>query len=206
MDIKHHHQGIFGMPKLRRSPILLVMNIALVVYGLTALLSIFTAYDTTLSEATIAAIALSVVTYFAVFSQLRRIDSTPLFAKLAGLVGLVFGLFFISQFGHQNYNETPDIINRIGGLTTFLPNFNIFIHQNSAATFVELLLPIVASLLFMSTKQNRRILWGITLLVLIYAFVLTYSRGAFLGLGVAFLLGLGLIGAKYLSRKQALAL
>ena len=194
------------MPKLRRSPILLVMNIALVVYGLTALFSIFTAYDTTLSEATIAAIALSIVIYFAVVSQLRGIDSTPLFAKLAGLVGLVFGLFFISQFGHQQYNETPDIINQIGNLTTFLPSFGVFIHQNSAATLIELLLPIVVALLFMSTKQNRRILWGGTLVVLIYAFVLTFSRGAFLGLGIAFLIGLGAIGTKRLSGRQAVAL
>ncbi|MEP6989255.1 MAG: hypothetical protein ABI970_26885, partial [Chloroflexota bacterium] len=134
------------MPKLRLSPILLVMNIALVVYGLTALMSVITAYDSSLSEATIAAVVISIILYFIVVHQLRRLDSTPVFAMVAGGLGLAFSLFFISQFGHQNYIETPAIIDRVGGLTTFLPNLDVFIHQNSAATFIELLLPIVLAL------------------------------------------------------------
>ncbi|MBA3872907.1 MAG: O-antigen ligase family protein [Anaerolineae bacterium] len=194
------------MPKLRLSPILLVMNIALVVYGLTALMSVITAYDSSLSEATIAAVVVSIILYFIVVYQLRRLDSTPVFAMVAGGLGLAFSLFFISQFGHQNYIETPAIIDRVGGLTTFLPNLDVFIHQNSAATFIELLLPIVLALIWMSKIRNQRLFWIFTLLVLLYAFVLTFSRGAFVGLAVALLLGVGVIGVKRLSGRQALLL
>src|SRR5690349_23195406 len=103
------------MPKLRRSPILFVMNIALVVYGLTALLSIVAAYDTTLSEANVVAVLVSVVLYFVLVRQLRRLNTTPLFAKILVGLGLVFSLFFISQFAFENYPETPAIIVRFGG-------------------------------------------------------------------------------------------
>ncbi len=196
------------MPKLRLSPILLVMNIALVVYGLTALLSIVTAYDSTLSEATTAAVVVSVIIYFIVVNRLRPLETTPLFAKALAVIGLIFSLFFISQFSYQNYIETPDIINRVGGylpllFAKILPNLEVFIHQNSAATFIELLLPIVVALLWVSTDTKRRAFWIFALLVLIYTFVLTYSRGAYLGLAVALLLGAAVIGAKRLSGRQA---
>ncbi len=194
------------MPKLRLSPILLVMNIALVVYGLTALFSVWTAYDSTLSEATVAAVLLSIIVYFALVSRLRRLDTQPFFAMLAGGVGLLFSLFFISQFAHQNYIETPGIINAVGGITTFLPNLDVFIHQNSAATVIELLLPIVFALLLMTTSRNQRLFWLFTLAVLIYAFVLTYSRGAYVGLAVALLIGLATFGAKRLTGRQAVML
>jgi len=191
------------MPKLRLSPILLVMNIALVVYGLTALMSLVTAYDSTLSEATIAAVAVSIIVYFIVVNRLRQLETTPLFAKGLVVAGLIFSLFFISQFSHQHYPETPNIINSLGRLTTFLPNLNVFIHQNSAATFLELLLPIAMTLFFVSTDLKRKAFWAFSLLVLAYAFLLTYSRGAYLGLVVAVLLGAAVIGVKQLSGRQA---
>ncbi len=199
------------MPKLRLSPILLVMNIALVVYGLTALLSIVTAYDPTLSLATMIAVIVSIIGYFIIVNRLRRLETAPFFSKGLVIIGLLFSLFFISQFSYQHYIETPDIINRVGGflprlIAKFLPNFDVFIHQNSAATFLELLLPIVLSLIWVSTERKRRAFWVFSLLVLTYAFVLTYSRGAYLGSAVAFLLGAAVIAAKRLSGRQAATL
>ncbi len=194
------------MPKLRLSPILLVMNIALVVYGLTALLSLWAAYDSSLSAATMTAVLVSVVVYFALVNRLRRLDTQPTFAMLAVGVGLIFSLFFISQFKYQNYIETPGVINTVGRITSFLPNLDMFIHQNSAATVIELLLPIVFALLVMATNQKLRLIWVFALLVLVYAFVLTYSRGAYMGLGLAVLFGVGAVGARRLSGKQAIVL
>ncbi len=194
------------MPKLRLSPILLVMNIALIVYGLTALLSIWTAYDSSRSESTIAAVLISVFIYFALLNGLRRLHSQSLFAMLVGIVGLMFSLFFISQFGYQNYIETPTVIMAVGRITSFLPNLDIYIHQNSAATVIELLLPIVFALLLMSTNWKQRLFWLFALMILIYAFVLTYSRGAYVGVVIAGLIGLGAVGARRLSGKQTVLL
>jgi O-antigen ligase/Tfp pilus assembly protein PilF len=185
---------------------MLVINIAMIVYVLTALLSIRTAYDTTLSESTIVAVVLSVIVYFVSLRWLQQLDTQPTFAMWAGIGGLIFSLFFISQFGHQNYIETPSIINRIGRLTSFLPYMGFYIHQNSAATVIELLLPIVVALVFMARQQKARLFWLFTTLVLLYAFVLTFSRGAYLGTGIAVLIGLAAIGTKRLSSKQAILL
>lgn len=194
------------MPKLRLSPILLVMNIALVVYGLTALLSFFTAYESSRSEAVVAAVVVSVIIYFALVYKLLHDETTLIFGKVVGGLGLLFALFFISQFAHQNYIETPALINRIGGITTVLPYLNIFIHQNSASTIINLLLPIVVALLITTKRPNSRILWVVTLIALLYAYLLTYSRGAYLGLAVALLLGLAVVGIKRLSGRQAISL
>ena len=190
------------MPKLRLSPILLVMNIALVVYGLTALLSLWTAYDFSLSASTLTAVLVSVVAYFSLAKQLRRLDIQPFFAMIMGVVGLLFSLFFISQFRHQNYIETPTVIMAVGRITSFLPNLHVYIHQNSGATVIELLLPIVFALLLMITNRKQRLFWLFTLVVVIYAFMLTYSRGAYVGVVIAVLIGLAAVGAKRLSGKQ----
>ncbi|MBI1280450.1 MAG: hypothetical protein GC179_20175 [Anaerolineaceae bacterium] len=194
------------MPKLRLSPILLVMNTALIVYGLTALLSIWTAYDERLSESTMGAVVLSVVLYFVFANRLRQLDVQPLFAKIVGVVGLLFSLFFISQFGHQVYIETPAIIMTAGRITSFLPGFGIFIHQNSAATVIELLLPIVFTLWLMTTNRTRRFFWLFTVAVFLYAFLLTYSRGAYVGVVLAAMIGLAAVGARRLSGRQAVLL
>ncbi len=195
------------MPKLRLSPVLLVMNIAMIVYALTALLSIRTAYDTTLSEAAIVAVIASIIIYFALANWLRKLEKPPIFAMLAAIGGLAFSLFFISQFRHQNYTETPNIINTVGRITSSIfPNLHVYIHQNSAATIIELLLPIVAALLLMARQQTSRLFWLFTSVVLIHALVLTFSRGAFLGLGIAVLIGLAAVVNRRLSGGQAMLL
>ncbi len=194
------------MPKLRLSPVLLVMNIALVIYGLTALLSLVTAYDLSLSEGTVFSVCASIIIYFALLTVLRKTNRNTTFAALMSILGALFSLLFISQFQYQNYVETPAIVERIGQFTTFLPNFGLFIHPNSASTVIELLLPIVIALLFAMRKSRGFVMWVVVLLVLLYAFMLTYSRGAYLGVGVALLIGLAAIGIKRLSRKQAVAL
>lgn len=194
------------MPRLRLSPVLLVMNIALIIYALTALLSLRTAYDPSLSEWTMMAVIGSVLLYFCFLILLRRTQRHYAFSTLLALLGAAFTVFFISQFKYQSYIETPEIINRIGTITSLLPNLGVFIHPNSAATVIELLLPLVVALIFMSRDWRKRGVWlGIALLML-YAFGLTYSRGAFVGLGAALVIGLSLLAVTRLSGRQAMVL
>lgn len=194
------------MPKLRLSPALLVMNIALVIYALTALLSLRTAYNPALSEGTVAAVIGSVAAYFGVLVMLRRSQRYYVFAALIAILGAAFSVFFISQFKYQAYIETPDLINRIGTITSLAPDLDTFIHPNSAATVFELLLPIVVALMFMTRDWKKRGIWIGVALVMLYAFVLTYSRGAYLGVAVSLVVALVAFGIRRFTGRQLLVM
>ncbi len=194
------------MPKLRLSPALLVMNTALVIYALTAMMSLRTAYNPALSESTVAAIVGSVLVYFLLVLVLRRSHRYYVFAALIAILGAGFSVFFISQFEYQGYVETPAILTHLGQITSIGPDLGLFIHPNSAATVFELLLPIVVALMFMTRDWKKRVIWIGVALVMVYAFALTYSRGAFLGLAVAVLVGLVAFGLRRFTGRQMLVM
>lgn len=194
------------MPKLRLSPVLLVMNIALVIYALTALLSLKAAYNPALSEGTIAAVIGSVLAYFGVLVMLRRSQRYYVFAALIAILGAAFSLFFINQFEYQNYVETPAFLIRVGEITSFGPDLDVFIHPNGAATVFELLLPLVVSLMFMTRDWKKRAVWIVVALVMMYALALTYSRGSYLGVAVAVVVALVAFGLRRFTGRQMLAM
>ncbi|MCA0457358.1 MAG: O-antigen ligase family protein [Chloroflexi bacterium] len=192
------------MPKLRLSPVLLVMNSALIIYALTALISLRAAYNPALSEGTVAAVIGSVIAYFVVLVLLRRSGRYYVFAALIAILGAAFSLFFISQFKYQEYIETPDLLNRIGTMTSLAPDLDVFIHPNSAATVFELLLPVVVALMFMTRDWKKRGIWIVAALFMLYAFALTYSRGAYLGVVVALIVALVAYGIRRFTGRQML--
>ncbi|MEZ4668479.1 MAG: O-antigen ligase family protein [Anaerolineae bacterium] len=189
------------MSSQRVSPLLLLLTLTVLVFGLTAIVSMKASYDAALSLSTLIAVVVSVAVYVIV-SYMG--GGMQLVSVGAAITGVLFAFFFISQFAHRQYVETPQFITRLGTLTTFLPNLFIYIHQNSAATILEMLLPMLMAALVWTRSGRVRLLWGVGALLMLYALLLTYSRGAWAALAVTAVIAAVVFSLRHLSRERAL--
>lgn len=189
------------MSSHRLSPVLALLTVAMLLFGLTAALSMTASYDVSLSQGTLIAVLVSVGLYLVV-SNLR--GGMLVLGFIGALAGLALALFFVGQFAHRNYPEVLSFLRPVAQATTFLPDLKVYIHQNSVATLLEMLLPLVIAALFLTRPIGLRLLWGVGALVILYAIILTYSRGAWVGLVLAGLIGVVVYGLRLLALGKAI--
>lgn len=191
----------------RFSPVLIALNVGMALFALSAALSLRASYDPALSRQPALAIIASAILYLLLSYAARP---RPLSRSIAGaglLAALAFTGYFITQFGYQNYPETPGFIERLGNLTTFGPNLGwLYIHPNAAATLLEVMLPIMGAALIVSRGWLARAFWAGGALAMLYALLLTFSRGAYVGLAGAVALGIVISFLKRSTRRQAIIL
>ncbi|HLF26789.1 MAG TPA: tetratricopeptide repeat protein [Anaerolineae bacterium] len=179
---------------LSRHPSLTLLNFFMLLFALTAVLGVLAAYDPSLSLGALSAIFASVALYFLMAHLPRSHAALYRIGSLTLLVAILFGLYFITQYGYQDYPEKGGIIARLGQLTTLLPNLNGFTpHLNAAATFLEAAAPLGLALVAMSRTRAHRIAFGLGALVVLYAVFLTASRGAWLALAATSGVALALV-------------
>ncbi len=195
------------MTILRRpSPIILALNGFMLLFALSAVISLRASYDPARSREPIYAILACVVLYLIVAYAARPRWLSRIVAALGMLAATGFAGYFITQFGHQDYPETPGFIQRLGELTTFGPRLDLlYIHPNAAATFLEVALPICMALAISTRGMGRRF-WGLCMLAMLYAILLTFSRGAYVGLAGTLVIALIVSILKQVNRKQAMIL
>ena len=164
----------------------LPIDLLVVLFCLSGFIGYFAAYDRKLSEGGLFALLLALLVYLLAAHLVPSRDVARKISMGLVLVGGVFALVFIGQYGHQNYGETPDFIERIGQLTTFMPRIESYgMQPNAAATVVESLLPLTVFLALSSRRRWMQLGFAALGLVLFYAVILSFSRGALAGLAVA---------------------
>ncbi len=181
--------------------ILFLVDFFVILFALSAVLGMLTAYDRSSGYGPMVAVVGSAVLYLIIahldmaWSTARRISVLLLLA--ATLVTLIF----ILQYRYQNYTDTPRFILRLGGFTTFLPNLNFSLpHPNAVATLIEGILPF--GLVLVASRRRLtiyRILGLACSLVMLYALLLTFSRGAFVAVIASVLIA-------FLSRSRRFAI
>jgi len=186
----------------RLSPVLVILHLALLLFAGTAVMSMLSAYDRSLSLPTVIAIVISIMVYAVLVFAIRTDQGAYLLTMGAAAFGTLFALFFITQFGHQGYTEVPAFLARFARFTTLLPDLGVHLHQNSVATLLEMILPLALVLLFFS-KGRMRLVWGACVVILLYAVLLTYSRSGWIGIALALLIGLVVVGMTRLSPLRA---
>lgn len=190
----------------RPSPIILALNGFMILFAVSAVLSLRASYDPARSREPIYAILACVALYFVVSYAARPRPLSRIIASLGMLAAAGFAAYFITQFGHQEYPETPGFIQRLGEMTTFGPRLDLlYIHPNAAATFLEVALPICMALVVSMRGMLRRF-WGLCVLAMLYAILLTFSRGAYVGLAGTLVIALIVSILKQVNRKQAIIL
>ncbi len=160
----------------------IALNLSMLLFALSVVLGVLPAYDPGLSTNALVTILLSVALYFAVV-YLARSTTIRVVAIASLIIAVVFGLYFILQYGHQDYPEKGGIIARLGDLTTLLPDLGGFSpFPNAAATFLEAAVPLGIALTLSSRIRASRFALAIGTLIVAYAVFLTASRGSWLAL------------------------
>ncbi len=112
--------------------------------------------------------------------------SSRTIAEAGALVGVLFALYFATQYAHFNYPLESGFPPRVGRwVGNLFPQWAIFVpHPNAAATFLEGAFFLILGLIF-TADRHRRIFWGMALVPVGYGLFITFSRGAWLGIALA---------------------
>lgn len=180
--------------------LLLLTDFFVILFAVSAVLGMLTGYERSSSYGLVAAILGSVILYLTI----AHLDFSWLTARRISVVlisGVTFvSLIFILQYRYQDYTDTPRFILRLGASTTFLPNLNFLLpHPNAVATLIEGVLPFSLVLAVSRRRLIYRMFGVACALVMLYALLLTFSRGAFVGIAAAVLIA-------FLSRSRRFAL
>lgn len=190
------------MPPSR--PSLTPLNLFILLFALSAVLGVWPAYDPNLSSVTLTFILSSVVLYFIIAYAARSRSAIHAVAIVTLLIITAFALYFITQYGHQDYPGKGGIIARLGQLTTLLPDLQGFgPHPNGAATFLEIAVPLGIALTLSTRKTTSKVVWAICTLLVSYAIFLSASRGAWLALAAMAGIALALVILARLPRRTA---
>jgi O-antigen ligase/Flp pilus assembly protein TadD len=131
------------------------------------------------------------VIYFIVINHVQeeKMERWALLMSLAGVVVSGYGIlqFFGIEPLLKGYPYIPHI------------PFSTLGHRNQAAQYLMLLIPLAGVFTLLTASWIRRVIFGLSSLMMIYHFYLTKSRGGWLGLLVALLLLLGVLLYHWLS-------
>ena len=133
-----------------------------------------------------------IMVYFIVIHHIRE-EKIETWVFIISLVGIIISGYGILQyFGFEpllkGYYYTP-----------YIP-FSTLGHRNQAAQYLILLIPFSSVFSFLSRSRVRRLVFGISTILMIYHLFLTKSRGGFLGLIFSALLVVVIMIYKWLAR------
>lgn len=160
---------------------------ALALLIISAPVGIWTSYSPTLSWPLLLTLLGSISLFFAIVNT----SVSP--RRIAGglvVTAALFAFYFVGQYGYFNY---PDEVGRLANLArltgSILPQFVFFTpHPNAAAGFLESTL-LLSLVLTWQARGGKRLVWGGAAALIAYGLLISGSRGAWLGLVVAFGLG-----------------
>jgi len=162
----------------------------LLLLTLSALISVWAAYDPLLSWPVLLALLVGVCLFFAIN---RPIASPKIVVKGLVISGGLAAFYFVGQYAYFDYWTEQGRLAALGRVTgSLLPDFVFFTpHPNAVATFLEgvFLLNLV---LIWRARGLARVGWALAAILMIYALIISGSRGAWLGLGIALVIGVPL--------------
>jgi O-antigen ligase/tetratricopeptide (TPR) repeat protein len=181
------------------------LNCFMLLFAVSAVLGTLPAYDRRLTSTALTAILASAALYFAIAYLTRSWLAVRIVSGVVILASTLLALYFITQFGYQDYPETPALIERFGQATTLPFRFGGYLHPNAAAAFLGVAVPLGITRALSSRYTWRKAFWAFCSLIIVYAIFLTYSRGSWLALGGATALVIALGILRRLPRRIALA-
>ncbi len=179
-------------------------DIPLVIFLLTALVSVWAAYDREAAWLKFWLIIGGILIFFvyANWVGVAKKNDAWIQAWTLSLLGVVTALYFIVTHDWETYAEKMAFATTIGrALQSPLPAIpGEHLHPNVAGGILAMLAPFAGAVVVIS--QQRRNSWSliiglVALFVIFFGLFLTTARSAWLALGIAF----ALIGWRFLSRK-----
>ena len=154
----------------------------MLLFAASALLGVIPSYDPRLSVATLLAILGSVALYMVVEGRDRSREALESVGLLAMLVWAAFGAYLVGQYGHLGFAKGGFVV-QAGRATTLLPDLHLFRPDpNAAAAFLEGAVPLGVALALSARRFAPRAILALASLIVLYALLLTASRGAWASL------------------------
>jgi len=119
-----------------------------------------------------------VIVYFFVIQCVRE-EEIETWALVMSLVGVVF-----SGYGILQYFGIDPLLTGFSH-ASYIP-FSTLGHRNQASQYLILLIPLSGTFFFLSSSWMKRILFGISTVLMVYHLFLTMSRGGILGFILSF--------------------
>ncbi|MBZ0299037.1 MAG: O-antigen ligase family protein [Anaerolineae bacterium] len=171
------------------------------------LLGVTPSYNPQLSIPVQTGIVVAAIVYFAVAHGIPNWTTAYALGRLVMLAGVAYAALIILQYAYLGYAESANLIDRLGRMTTLLPNLDIPLgNADAAATFMEGLIPLGIVLTVTSVRWSMRIVWVLATLVCLYAIVLTFSAGALVALTLSAFIALIALTPSWPVRLGAVAL
>jgi hypothetical protein len=133
-----------------------------------------------------------VILYFIVINcfEEKEIGTWVLIMTLVGFLMSVYGL--LQSFGIEPLLGGYHYVSRIP--------YSTLGHRNQVAQYLVLVIPLSGVFLFLTTSMTRRVIFGVSTVMMVYLLYLTKSRGGFLGLLGALLISVGICMYQWFSR------
>jgi hypothetical protein len=157
--------------------------------AVSAILGVIPAYDRALAYPVLAGILLTLSLYFVPVILVQSWNQARHWAMVLVVIAALVSLYFILQYPYDNPDPAPEFIHRLG-LITALPDLGLpkFLVSNQVAGLAIGFLVVAASLIITTRRVLSGIVISICVLVLMYAVLLTFSRGALVALAVGLVL------------------
>lgn len=176
---------IFPGKMLGRKPGTFYFSGALILFVIGAVIGVLVSYNPLESLPLFLTILGSISLMFVVANPTL---SPSVITKTVVVAGLLFALYFTTQYAHFSYPlENGRVATIARAISSIFPAFVIFTpHPNAAATFLEGIFFLTLGLIHFEQKRGQ--LWVLVLIPVAYGLFISDSRGAALGIS----LGLGL--------------
>jgi O-antigen ligase/Tfp pilus assembly protein PilF len=125
-----------------------------------------------------------IILYFIVINYFeeKEIGTWVLIMTLVGFLMSVYGL--LQYFGIEPLLKSYHYVPRIP--------YSTLGHRNQVAQYLVLLIPLSGVFFFLTSSWTRRVVFGVSTVMMVYLLYLTRSRGGFLGFLVALFISVGI--------------
>ena len=166
------------------------LHIFVLLFALSTIPGLLIAYDPSLSIPAFLFIWVGAALYLGlvIFARSERLLRAAALTYLGTSASLA--LFVVSQYRYLGYDES-DLVVPFGILISVLPDLGgPRIHPNAAASFMEAAIPVGVALAVTGRRTASKVALWVACATILYAIVLTASRGALLALTVTGFLAL----------------
>lgn len=165
-------------------------DLPLILFFISAAVSLWPGYDPSLGSATMAVYLIGALLYWALSRAAVHRSAWHWVALILAGLGALFSALYITQFGHMQGADKIGALSRLGEwIARFTPALAFFQPDgNSAGTFLEGIVFLQAGLALRARERGWKIAWWTLAVLTALGLLVSVSRGAWMAVAAGVLL------------------